>query len=330
MIICGIFVGFTISVKFTGFGTAGAIIVHQFIILFINYDREYRDIFKDIFLRFFLIFIPCIFIFYFLFLIHVSILPYVGDGDLFMSDSFRARLLHVDGSIQQEFKHISPLGIWDSVQELISTMHEVNINLRASHPFQSYWYQWIFIQCKAVLYWQKLRAGYGMWIYCVGNAASWLFVAVIGVFGFLFISLLGGFVRFRLAFDENFLSSNPTSFSSCLHNSLEKHWWNAFVLWIGYLGNYIPYIMIPRAVWNYHYVPALLFACMLSGVILQILLETTENYDIIWHNLLKTSLIIVLLSVTACFLYLSPWTYALPMSDILNNDRFLFKSWEFV
>ena len=329
LFICGFFMGLAISVKFTALGVVGAVVVHQFVILFINYDREYSIIFKDIIMRFSLLFLPCIAIFLFLFFIHIQLLPYVGDGDAFMSHEFRARLLETTGEAQAIYKGVRKLGTWDSMIETISTMHEVNIALRATHPFQSYWYQWMFIQCKPVLYWQKLRAGYGLWVYCVGNAASWLFSATFGVIGFVIFSIFGAGIQFKLAFQPDYLSKNPDSFISIFQSTLEKYWWNAFILWVAYLGNYLPYILIPRAVWNYHYIPALLFSFMLCGVIAQILLDCLEKYDIIWFNILKAFFVIVIVSVTCCFLYLAPWTYALPLSELLHTDRFLFSSWEY-
>ena len=85
--------------------------------------------------------------------------------------------------------------------------------------------------------------------------------------------------------------------------------------------------MIPRATWNYHYIPALLFGIMLAGVIFQIVMDTLEEYNYFAFVITKFCLLALLVTSTCYYLYLSPWTYAIPMSEVEHEQRFLFNSW---
>lgn len=326
--LCGISMGMCVSVKLTALGVVGAVGMHQVMVLFKSYERPYRTIAKDFVCRGVLLLGPLLVLFLALFVAHVLLLPYYGDGDDFMTYEYLARLTAPDGSRKAQFGHVQPLGLLAGIQELIRTMHAVNIGLKATHPFQSYWYQWPLAQCKAVLFWHRLRAGYGMYIYCVGNPATWIATSLLGVVGFVAVAALGAAMRFSMAFSsEQAWKRFAGKVWRVSNEAVERHWWAAFMLWVGYLANFLPFSLVPRATWNYHYLPSLLFAIMLTAVVLQILLDICERLDRSAYVLVKALLLALVVTVTGYFLYLAPWTYALPLSDAENQARFLFHSW---
>lgn len=329
MALCGISMGLCVSVKLTALGIVGAVGVHQVMVLFKSYERSYSTIVKDFISRGCLLLGPFLLIFLALFVVHVLLLPYYGDGDDFMTYEYLARLVAPDGSKKAQFANVRPLSLFSGIKELITTMHAVNIGLKATHPFQSYWYEWPLIQCKTVLFWHRLRAGYGMYIYCVGNPATWISSTLLGVVGFGVVAALGAGMRFSMAFSsEQEWKRFSGKFWRVCNEAVERYWWTAFMLWVGYMANFLPFSLVPRATWNYHYLPSLLFAIMLTAVVLQILLDICERLDRNTYVLVKALLLSLVVAITGYFLYLAPWTYALPLSDQENQARFLFDSWK--
>jgi dolichyl-phosphate-mannose-protein mannosyltransferase len=319
--LCGISLGAAVSVKFTALGLFGSILVQQFLDLLQRANRNYRTIISDILLRFSLILIPCGILFVIFFLIHFWLLPYPGDGDAFMSAAFRARLVFPDGTKQPDYAEETPLGIIDSFFELISTMHAVNIGLKATHPYQSYWYEWPVLVGKPVLYWQKEQT----WVYCMGNPVSWI-VVVIAVVFFIYWTLQQAVKKFLAILKADRTGKRPNH--SVWDYVFAKYWWRGLFLLTSYLGNLLPFAMIPRATWNYHYIPALLVGFMLVGIVLEMLLdyykiskrESSEGF-------FRFIFVALVVFVTASFLYYAPWTYGFPLPQPKLMDRFLLKSW---
>lgn len=130
LLLCGLSLGAGISVKFTALGLFGTIVFHQFIIFFINHNRPYQTILLDLTSRVILLLLPAFVEFLFIFVIHMQLLPFIGDGDGFMSEAFRARLLLPDFTKQPEYKTIHPLGP-------SSTLFQILISL----PFPQFLYK---------------------------------------------------------------------------------------------------------------------------------------------------------------------------------------------
>jgi len=321
LILCGLSLGSAMSVKFTALGLLGSILVQHFIDLFERYNRKYQNIFLDIFTRSAALIIPGVILFVGFFLIHFWLLPYPGDGDAFMSSAFRARLVHPDGTPQQEYIGQSPLGIVDAFIELLSTMHAVNIGLKATHPFQSYWYEWPILLAKPVLYWQEENS----WIYCMGNPLAWISV-VIALIVFLIWTAKYAVGKFFFAVKK--VRGKKKQVVSVWDYVFCKYFWRGSFLAVSYLGNLLPFAMIPRATWNYHYIPALLIGYMLLGLVVQILLDHLKISKLDSANsLFRLLLIGFLVFSTGSFLYYLPWTYGLPLPHAKLMDRFLLHSW---
>jgi len=352
--------------------------------------RSIRSTFADILCRGMLILVPFVVIFFGSFVVHILWLPYEGDGDAFMTREFRERLLTKNGAqktpLEDNYEGVVPLTIFQSIKELINTMHEVNIGLRATHPFSSTWNEWALDQCRALLFWQRGKMGYSSWIYCAGNPIIWIGSFVFGIIGWIvlysvsYFHSISLFIRYAALSSSSSSSFDPSvstvsdelletddiiliekrivsasissrspqkerkqkrikkrqiddpsttycSFWTHLQISFERHAVDSFVIWVGYFANWLPFCLIPRATWNYHYIPALLCAILCLSIVLHIVLEAALQYDDGLLLTFKFFCFSFVFAVGAMWLFLSPWNYGIPLSDEQNEARFLFQSW---
>ena len=87
----------------------------------------------------------------------------------------------------------------------------------------------------------------------------------------------------------------------------------------GYLLNFLPFILIGRVMFLYHYSVSLVF----SIIIISFLIDTIKSL-----KLKKRAAVIFILSATLSFVYWSPLSYGLPISEKESQERFWFKSWQ--
>jgi dolichyl-phosphate-mannose-protein mannosyltransferase len=86
---------------------------------------------------------------------------------------------------------------------------------------------------------------------------------------------------------------------------------------IGYLVNYLPFIFIGRVMFLYHYEAALIFTILGIGYLLDFLKPRTKIICIV---------LILAIALTA-FIYWSPLTYGLPITDVQLQARMWLASW---
>lgn len=99
-----------------------------------------------------------------------------------------------------------------------------------------------------------------------------------------------------------------------------KKWWknsSASLLLLGYVSTYIPFIPVPRILFLYHYFAPLIFSIM----ILIFLINKIPN------PLKARILILFVLIVTISFLYFSPLTYGLKITDSQYEQHVWFETW---
>ena len=135
-----------------------------------------------------------------------------------------------------------------------------------THPYASKWYTWPF-GLQPVYYWVKGEAK----IYLMGNPAIW-WPAAAAILVLIFYYGLREIIK------------NPS----------------LSLLWGGFLLNFLPFMAIKRAMFLYHYFPALIFAVL----ILVYLLDKEKNSN--------PALIILVSLAAASFSYFAPVTYGLP------------------
>lgn len=220
-------------------------------------------------------------VYFFSFAMHFYLLPYAGQGYGYLGSDMRSQLIlnnAVNNSLWAKRIHGDGL-LMRTIKYTIRT-HRGNMGITQFHDSQSYPYNW------------PLTTGVGTYFYgqnerevrCLPNAI----VYYLAFFGILSI---------------------PWNFKS-------KHFWSAISIFVGYLSCYLPFYLIPRVLYNYHYLIPLMIACIGYGGFLDIYLPR------------KYRGIVLVLSCFLAFFGFWLWSdrvYALPKRD--DSLTFWTKNW---
>lgn len=121
------------------------------------------------------------------------------------------------------------------------------------HPYYSPWYQWPLSE-KPMYYasHQYTKAGYTFSIFAFGNYSIWW----IG-FGSILIML---FMQYKLFLNQYIVNTqkHELSIDKCNKGFDER----AVVLLVCYLSQYLPWILVPRGTYIYHYFPSVPFVIL--------------------------------------------------------------------
>ncbi|KAI4469035.1 dolichyl-phosphate-mannose--protein mannosyltransferase [Holotrichia oblita] len=159
-------------------------------------------------------------------------------------------------------------------------------------------------------------------IYLLGNPVIWwsnlVFLAV-----FLVVFLFNA-VKYQRGYIKSFTDSQHKKLIGCA--------W----LFLGWTLHYVPFWAMGRVLYFHHYFPALLFNSMLTGIILDYLLEEMLKYfpKNIAHTIYHTLLVVILSTVVYSFVLFSPLAYGMsgPNANEPNSTMYGLKwleSWEF-
>lgn len=195
--------GCTISIKFTGCSVLVYIAFSHFKLLFGKKRWFYKLVLRGI-----IIFITCVTILFTTVAIHLKLMPKKGYGDLYMEANFRK------------------LPMLKRVIKLIIAMYTYNRDLRFTHPYQSYWYQWPFSISQPIL------------LYLTNDETLYLFNNP--------IAALVSFAGFILSIAVSIICNLKLQYTYSL----------------GYLFSYFPFILIARCTFVYHYEIPLIFGLM--------------------------------------------------------------------
>lgn len=204
------------------------------------------------------------------FSIHLTLLPFKPTDDIGMPDCVRKGLVD----------RLSP--DWDArsrapsmlkrVVSLALYMHFGNMAIGGGHAYSSPWYSWPLATSRWVLYWTLE----GKHILCMANVLLWYPV---------FFAVIGNIVRVLLKGD----------FTSELASML-----------FGYLLSYLPFLLIPREMFIYHYAIPLLFGCYNIAVLID--REMTPKI----RGFMYCS--VTAMAIFGFFLW-APWAYGLTTPD---------------
>lgn len=89
-------------------------------------------------------------------------------------------------------------------------------------------------------------------------------------------------------------------------------------LLFGWLCNLLPYILVDRSAFVYHYLPGLLYAQLLTGVM----------FDHLPRRLRVVSMSATVAATLAGFLYFAPWIYCFPLSSDQHASMRWFGRWD--
>ncbi|MBI5733196.1 phospholipid carrier-dependent glycosyltransferase [Candidatus Jorgensenbacteria bacterium] len=146
-----------------------------------------------------------------------------------------------------------------------------------THPFQSHWYTWPFMT-KTMPYFRE-SPGATQSISLVGNPVIW----ALSLFSVLAV----------LAYNKRYL----------LQNAQHRNFW---LLIIGYFSSLLPFALIERPAFLYHYFPALIFSICIASLFIQneLMLSISSKKSMIMTLLIATIII--------AFLLVAPLTYGWP------------------
>lgn len=185
-----------------------------------------------------------------------------------------------------------------------------NANVKKRHRWESDWYQWI-VSWRGVLYYTLREPknpdgtkGRKTIVYLVGNPVGIILVlASVGIF----IGLTVTAVRLRRY-------QKPSSRNGF---SMYNIYTGIFLL-SGWLCNLMPYILVDRAAFLYHYMPGLFYGHLLASLLVDFLPTKSRVVFVA----------IVCAALTAAFLYWAPWIYALPLTDKDHSALKLLPKWD--
>lgn len=284
----GLLAVLAVLVKLTGIAFLGVIAVLEFWRLAKKIRFKSNDLIKPILA---VLAVPAV-VYAGLFFVHLKLLSKSGPGDAFMSPGFQKTLA---GNKFENDPSIRPLGMPAKIIELNSQMYQANSNLTAGHPYSSKWYSWP-VMARPIYFWlSDQQGGASEKIYLIGNPAIW-WLSALAMF-YLVVDLAVRVVR-RL-----------------WHQSEEHNFIEVFLVGF-FLVNLLPFVYVTRALFLYHYFPALIVAILT----LVYLIDKIPKKKTVFTVLLSASIVL--------FLFFAPINYGLKLSDRAFEKRVWFSSWQ--
>jgi dolichyl-phosphate-mannose--protein O-mannosyl transferase len=220
--------GFAISVKFTALSLCAILLVHELICLFFENSFKLDGVlYHDFCLHAAQLAIPALVFQGVLWVIHTSLLWYVGDD---MPPSLNQTLINESVDDPNDWRKLLSPNIAVRVFETLFQIQGSNMINYKSHPYMSKPGDWPLLTDLAVLFWSQGDR----WVLCIGNVFVY-YIALLSV-----VMVLLGFKK--------------------------RCYRRAFLFVIGYLTSYLPFFLVPRTVFLYHYIIPLMFACVCTGI----------------------------------------------------------------
>jgi dolichyl-phosphate-mannose-protein mannosyltransferase len=219
-----------------------------------------------------------------------ALLDHSGSGDAYMSSRFQATLT---GNAYAQRKDETALGEIGKVVELNVKMYQY-ASQAIDHPYLSKWYSWPFMK-RGIFFWTEPGPTQEASIYLLGNPIIWW------ASGCAILFLL---VTFLAKIPDLIKRTKPRP-TGCPE----------LIVIFGYLANMLPFMAVPRGMFLYHYLPALVFAILGIGLVL----DRVERKHVLGTILLAASIF--------GFVYFAPLTYGIPVSKAAMSRMFWFDGW---
>lgn len=180
----------------------------------------------------------------------------------------------------------------------------------------SMWATWPLMARPISYYWQTDGDGVYNHVFLIGNPLLWIF-SLVGILGLSAVGLTWLFV-----------GSKHVEFKL-------RH----FLVILLYFGNWLPFAMISRVMYLYHYIPAYIMGLVAFGLVVHdFLLPRVRN---LWTKSLKLDLaklnlavfflgLTTLVLVMVTFFIYSPFSYLLPLDRDGFYNRVLLKEWHMI
>lgn len=171
-------------------------------------------------------------------------------------------------------------GLWEQMIKNQKDMYDYHANLDSSHPFESTWYQWPVMYRPMYYYCQTLANGLKEGISAFGNPLVWW----AGIPAFFYM----------------------------IYRIIRRKDRTAIFLVFAYLVQYVPWMLVPRCTFSYHYFPSIPFVTMM----LVYVMVRLWNRDKKW-----TKWILVYLVAAFClFLLFYPVLSGQPVTESFVRD----------
>ncbi len=237
-----------------------------------------------------------------LFYVHFKTMLKTGPGVGFFTEGFRKTLIGEP--------NYDPTATRDSFPSLFVYLNKymlsANAGITTRHNWESYWYQWI-VNWRGLLYYNNEEKETGRWasVYLHGNPlVIWISGACVGIF--IIAMLLSARYREKSMVIGRTKESLQYAMNTCM-----------FLFW-GWLINLLPYILVDRSAFVYHYLPGLLYAQLLTGVLV----------DQLPHRLSILIMVIFLTAVICTYWYYIPWIYCFPITSEQHAARRWLPRWD--
>lgn len=204
------------------------------------------------------------------FWIHLTVLPFRPERNVGMPDCVRKGLVSKTNP-DWNARNNAPSMLM-RILTLMIRMHVGNMHIAGNHPYASKWWQWPLALGKWVLYWTKD----GKHIMCMANVLIW-YPVFFGILANLGVMILTG----------DFESEEAAAT-------------------FGWILSYLPFALIPREMFLYHYAIPLLFGiCSLNAFVERHLPAKQRGF------------VFALLGCMAVFGFVlwCPWAYGLTTPD---------------
>jgi dolichyl-phosphate-mannose-protein mannosyltransferase len=188
------------------------------------------------------------------------------------------------------------LGQVGKFMELNSMMLDLAFYLTLeTHPSISKWYQWPFMMRSVAFWGEDDEPNKEARIYFLGNPVIWW------TSGYAILFLL-----------INLPPKIPAFISHAKPPPAERP---ELIIILGYLANMLPFIVLPRGMFLYHYLPSFIFALLAIGL----LLDRAERKHVIGG---------ILLAVAVCgFIYIAPFSYGLVIAQGTADRMLWIEGW---
>lgn len=127
----------------------------------------------------------------------------------------------------------SDAGLWERMINNQKTMFSYHSELKADHPYSSTWYEWPTMIRPMFYYCKTLSNGLKEGISAFGNPLVWW----AGIFAFVYM----------------------------VYRWMKKHDRISLFLIFAYLVQYLPWVLVPRCTFAYHYFPSVPFVTLMLG-----------------------------------------------------------------
>jgi dolichyl-phosphate-mannose--protein O-mannosyl transferase len=253
------------------------------------------------------------------------LLVYVGSFAIHFSllNNYAESAAETSSDYQAELKGEGPtLSLWRKINE----WHIINDRYQAGVPKLDYakpdeigsmWVTWPIMARPISYYWETPGDNTYGFAYMIGNPVIWAG----GLMGIIMLSGLG----IARLFGRN------------------RFGYQHFILILLYFANWLPFALISRVMYLYHYIPALVISWIIFGVVLHdfVFPRIDELYalfakktsgalsKLFKHTDIKKSAILVLLIILIFlgFLWFSPFTYVQNLTKEQFDQRSVLKEW---